>query len=224
MSAWRQVVALLWKEMRAEARTRETITPMLVFCLLVVTVFGFALGPGRDLNAAFPPGLLWVSFYFAGLLGSGRSFAGEKAADTLPGLMLAPGERTYIFLGKAGANFLFLLGVEMITAPLFFALLGMGAPASPARFVLVLVLGTLAFACVGTFMAALAVNMRAAEMLLPILVFPVMVPAVIATVEATRFLLEGSPGGGASWIRLLVAYDALFLALTTVLFDHVLEV
>lgn len=221
---WRQVGALIWKELRAEARTRESLTPMLVFAFVVVTVFGFGLRvTGVDLAPVFP-GLMWISFYFVGLLGLGRSFAGEKAQDTLAALRLVPADSSFVFLGKLLANLVFLGVVELVSLPLFFGFLGVPFTAPPLPFALTVVLGTVGFASVGTLLSALAAHTRAAEMLLPVLVFPVLIPAVIGAVEATASLLGmGDPSGWQRWLGLLVAYDVLFAALPLLLFDFLVE-
>jgi len=221
---WRQVTALLWKELRAEARTRETLTPMVIFALAVVTVFGFGLrATGADLGPVFP-GLLWVSFYFVGLLGLGRSFASERAQETLAGLLLVPADRSFIFVGKALANLVFLAVVEVISLPLFFGLLGVPFTAPFVPFCVTMVLGTAGFASIGTMLSALAAHTRAAEMLLPVLVFPILIPAVIGAVEATASLLgAGDPLAWKRWLGLLLAYDALFVALPLLLFDYLVE-
>lgn len=221
---WRQVGILVWKELRAEARTRESLTPMLVFAFVVVTVFGFGLGvTGVDLAPVFP-GLMWISFYFVGLLGLGRSFVGEKAQDTLAALRLVPADSSFVFLGKLVANLVFLGVVEMVSLPLFFGFLGVSFTARPLPFALTIVLGTVGFASVGTLLSALAAHTRAAEMLLPVLVFPVLIPAVIGAVEATASLLGmGDPSGWQRWLGLLVAYDVLFTALPLLLFDFLVE-
>ncbi|MDI6894467.1 MAG: heme exporter protein CcmB [Bacillota bacterium] len=221
---WQQVTALVWKELRAEVRTRETLTPMVVFALVVVTVFGFGLrATGADLEPVFP-GLLWISFYFVGLLGLGRSFSSERAQETLPGLLLVPADRSFIFVGKALANLVFLGVVELVSLPLFFGLLGVSFTAPFVPFCVTIILGTVGFASIGTLLSALAAHTRAAEMLLPVLVFPILIPAVIGAVEATASLLGvGDPLAWRRWLGLLLAYDALFVALPMVLFDYLVE-
>lgn len=221
---WSQVQVLVWKELRAEARTRETLTPMVIFSLVVVTVFGFGLrATGADLAPVFP-GLVWISFYFVGLLGLGRSFSSERALETLAGLLLVPADRSFIFVGKALANLVFLGAVELVSLPLFFGLLGVPFTAPPGPFLATLLLGTVGFAGVGTLLAALAAHTRAAEMLLPVLVFPVLIPAIIGAVEATASLLgAGDPAAWKRWLGLLAAYDVLFVALPLALFDYVVE-
>jgi len=220
----RQVAALVWKDFRAESRSRESLTPMLVFALVVTTVFGFGLrGAGVDLRPVFP-GLMWISLYFVGLFGLGRSFAAEKAQDTLAGLSLVPSASSFIFFGKLIANLLFLAVVEVVALPLMFGMLGVPFRANPGTFVAVVALGTVGFASVGTLMAALAANTRAGEMLLPILVFPVIVPSIIGAVEATSSLLGvGDPAAWSRWLGLLAAYDVLFVVVPWLVFDYLIE-
>lgn len=197
---------------------------MVVFALAVVTVFGFGLRvTGVDLAPVFP-GLLWTSFYFVGLLGLGRSFAGEKAQETLSGLLLIPANRSLLFVGKLLANLVFLGAVELVSLPLFFGLLGVPFTAPLLPFAATLVLGTAGFASVGTLLSALAAHTRAAEMLLPVLAFPLLIPALIGAVEATASLLGvGDPLGWKRWLGLLGAYDLLFLVLPLALFDYLVE-
>ncbi len=221
---WRHVAALVWKDLRAETRTRESLMPMLVFSFVVVTVFGFGLeAAGADLRHVFP-GLLWISIYFIGLLGLGRSFGAEKAQDTLAGLTLVPADHSYIFFGKLVANLVLLGVVEAISLPLFFGLLGVTFTAPVLPFLATVALGTVGFASVGTLLSALAANTRAGEMLLPVLVFPVLVPAIIGAVEATASLLGvADPSGWPRWLRLLAVYDVLFVAVPALLFEYLVE-
>ncbi len=220
----RQVGALVWKDLRGEARSRESLTPMLVFALVVTTVFGFGLsGAGVDLEPVFP-GLMWVSLYFVGLFGLGRSFAAEKAQDTLAGLRLVPSDSSFIFFGKLLSNLVFLAVVEVVAVPLMFGLLGVPFRANLGLFALAVLLGTVGFTSVGTLLSALAAHTRAGEMLLPILVFPVAVPAIIGAVEATASLLGvGDPGTWPRWLGLMAAYDALFIAVPWLVFDYLIE-
>ncbi len=219
-----QVAALVWKELRSEARTRESLTPMLVFAFVAVTVFGFGLkAVAPDLRRVFP-GLLWISTYFVGLLGLGRSFAAEKAQDTLAGLRLVPADASFVYVGKLLANLIFITVVEIVAIPVMFGMLGVPFTAPLGPFVLTVVLGTVGFAGVGTLLAALAVHTRAGEMLLPVLVFPVLVPAIIGAVEATASLLGlGDPSGWHRWLGLLAAYDVLFTLVPLLLFDYVMD-
>src|SRR4051794_31339811 len=171
------------KDIRTELRTKEIFSSMSVFSLLVVMVFVFAL-PGKLKEAGdVAPGLLWVAFTFAGVLGLNRSFISEKDRGSLEGLLLAPTERSAIYYGKALGNFTFIILVELLLAPIFSVLFNF----SVLRFELlpVLFLGTIGFAEIGTLFAAMAVNTRAREVLLPVLFFPVMLPVIIAASQST---------------------------------------
>lgn len=223
----RQVAALAAKDLRAEARSRENLVPMLVFALVVTAAFGFGLkGAAADLRPVFP-GLLWVSVYFVGLFGLGRSFASEKAQDTLSGLRLVPAEGSFVFVGKLLANLFFVGVVELVAVPLMFAMLGVGLGGglgSLASFVAVMVLGTVGFVSVGTLLAAMAAHTRAGEMLLPILVFPILVPSIVGSVGATSAILGlGDPASLPRWLGLLGAYDVLFVVVPWLVFDYLLE-
>lgn len=221
---WPQVSALLWKELRSESRTHDSFTPMLVFAFTVVTVFGFGLKlAGVSLRPVFP-GLIWISTYFIGFLGIGRSFAGEKAQDTLAGLRLVPADPSYIYVGKLLSNLLFLSALEAVSIPLQFALLGVEFTAPLLPFAGVVILGTTGFAAVGTLLSGLATHTRAGEILLPVLAFPVLIPAIIGAVQATASLLGlGNALDWPKWIGMLAAYDVLFVAVSLVLFDFIME-
>lgn len=221
---WGAAGALVWKDVRSEWRTRESLAPMLLFGFAVISVFGFGLGAaGGDLRPVLP-GLLWATVYFVGLLGLGRSFSAEATQDTLAGLRLAPADSYYIFAGKLVANLIFLLAVELVTTPLLFAMLEVPFTAPLGPLVLIMVLGTIGFAAVGTLLSALAAHTRAGEMLLPVLVFPVLVPAVIGAVGATASVLGvAAPDLWPRWLGLLVAYDVLFLSLPLLVFGELVE-
>ncbi len=220
----RKVGLIAFRELQAEARTKEAFVAMLVFALLVAVVFSFALNPGREAREEIFPGLLWVTFFFAGLLGLGRSFAGDRGFEPLGGLLLAPVDRAAIFFGKAAANLVLVGIVELAALPVFSAFFDIRLPLSDGRLWASLVLGTLGFILGGTFMAALAANARAAELLLPLLLFPVLVPVVIAAVQTTggvlaRALTEELAFG----YRILVVYTVVFLAAPWLLFEYLLE-
>jgi len=197
---------------------------MIIFALVVTTVLGFGCrGAGVDLGPVFP-GLMWVSIYFVGLFGLGRSFSAEKSQDTLAGLRLVPADASFIFLAKLAANLIFLGLVEVVAVPLMFVMLGVPFRAPLGPFAAVVVLGTVGFCSVGTLLAALAAHTRAGEMLLPLLVFPIIVPAVIGAVQATSALLGGAGAGGwTRWVGLLAAYDVLFVVVPWLVFEYIIE-
>ncbi len=217
----RQVRALLWKEMLVEFRSREVVLAGVVFALLVLVVFSFAFDLRVEDAPALAPGVLWVTFFFAGVLSLGRAFARERDRHTLDGILLAPMDRSALYLAKLMAMLLSMAVVEIITLPAFLALFNIRFD-FPALAVSV-VLGTLGFGIVGTLFAAMVAHTRAREAMLPLLLFPVQTPLILATVKSTgaAVLQPGTtPGDVANWIGLLLAFDGLFLGLSVVLFDY----
>lgn len=216
--AWR----IFLKDIRTELRTKEIFSSMAVFSLLVVMVFVFAL-PGKLKEAGdVAPGLLWVAFTFAGVLGLNRSFINEKDRGSLEGLLLAPAERSAIYYGKALGNFTFIIVVELLLAPVFSLLFNFSV--LRVELLPVLLLGTVGFAEIGTLFAAMAVNTRAREVLLPVLFFPIMLPVIIAASQSTAAILSNRPFeeiGNA--LGLMFFFDLIFGVVPAMLFELVLE-
>jgi heme exporter protein B len=222
MSYLRKVLAIVWKDVRAELRTKDILSSMLVFAGLSVLIFQFAFDLRADNVRLVLPGVLWIAITFAGVLGLNRSFILEQDRGSLEGLLLAPVDRSAIYFGKLIGNLLFIFIVELLLLPLMTVLFNVWL-LSPAL-ILVLVLGTLGYAAVGTLFAALSINTRAREVMLPILLFPVMIPVFVAGVQAVSRLLDGdSLADIMRWVQLLVAYDAIFIAAAMLLFDYVVE-
>jgi heme exporter protein B len=222
MSFLRQIAAIIRKDIIAELRTKEMFSSMFVFALLAVVVFNFAFELRVADAATIAPGVLWVSVTFAGMLGLNRSFVLEKDRGCLDGLLLAPLDRSAIYFGKMLGNFLFITVVEAIILPIFSALFNVNL--IQAWILIVLLLGTLGFSGVGTLFSAMAVHTRAREVLLPVLLFPVVVPALIAAVKLTAGLLDGQAlADMANWMQLLVAFDVILIAVSYMTFDYVVE-
>jgi heme exporter protein B len=222
MSLLRKIIAVMRKDVIIELRTKEMFSSMLVFSLIAVFIFSVAL----DLAAASPidttPGLLWVTIAFAGTLGLNRSLAQERENNCMDGLLLAPMDRSAIFFGKALGNFVFMTVVEIIVVPVFAVLFNV--PLLRGSVWLVIVLGTLGYAAVGTLFSTMAVNTRAREVMLPILLLPVSIPVFIPAVNATGAFLAGDAlSEVAGWLRLLLAYDAIIIAVSFMTFDFVVE-
>jgi heme exporter protein B len=220
-----QLRALIWKELLVELRARETIMAGAVFALLVLVVFSFAFDLRVENTAAVAPGVLWVTVTFAGVLSLGRSFARERDRRTLDGLLLAPVDRSALYLAKVFANLVSMLGVEVIAVPAFIALFNV--PVDMGRLVLTLLLGTLGLAGVGTLFSAVAAHTRAREILLPLLLFPIQVPVILATVKSTGGAIHvpgiDQPADVGNWLGLLIGFDVLFLALSVLLFEYAIE-
>jgi heme exporter protein B len=217
-----KVLAIVDKDIAAELHTKEMISAMLVFAALAMLIFSFALDLRGEVAEAAAPGVLWTTIAFAGTLGLSRSMAREEQNGCIDGLLLAPVDRTAIFFGKAIGNLLFTGVVEAALLPLFSVLFDV-ALIRP-RILLILALGTLGYAAVGTLLAAIAVNTRAREVMLPVLLLPLAVPVLIGAVQATRGILEGASlaqvGG---WIRILVVYDLTIIAVSLLTFGYVVE-
>lgn len=222
MRALRQLGAIVWKDISAELRTKEMFSSMFVFVFLALVVFNFAFELRVDNVREVAPGVLWVAFSFAGVLGLNRSFILEKDRGCLEGLLLSPLDRSLVYFAKVLSNLLFMLLVEALALPIFSALFNL----SLLRLDLgvVVLLGTLGFAGVGTLFSAMVVNTRAREVLLPVLLFPIITPVLIASVKLTGGLLDGEPlVTMGNWLRLLGGFDVIFLAVSYVTFDYVVE-
>lgn len=218
-----KVGAIVWKDVVAELRTKEAFTAMLVFAVLVVLIFNFAFDlrpPEERLQNA--PGLLWVAFTFAGVLGLNRTFALEKDRGSLEGLMLAPVDRSAIYVGKVISTFLFMTLVEVVTLPIF-SILNNVSVLLPSL-IPVIILGTFGFVIVGTLLAAMTVNTRSREVMLPILLFPMLVPIIISAVRATGAVLQGKSLSTVSdWMVMLVSFDVIFFVVCFLVFEYVVE-
>lgn len=222
MKTLRQIGAIVAKDIAAEVHTREIFNAMFVFAVLAMLIFSVALDLRGTTARATAPGVLWTTIAFAGNLGLSRSMTHEQQTGGLEGLRLAPIDRTAIFFGKALGNLLLMLLVELILLPLGTALLNVSLLRPPV--LLVMLLGTVGYAAVGTLLAAIAVNTRAREVMLPILLLPLAVPLLIAAVQATGGLLEGLALADVNaWIRILVVYDLVILAVAVLTFEYAIE-
>ena len=221
MAFARKVWAIVQKDLATEMRSREMISPMLVFALIVVFVFNFSFELRVDMVKQVAPGVLWVTISFAGMLGLGRSFIQERDQGCLDGLLLSPVDRSAIYLGKMLGNLLFISMIEVVIVPLFLVLFNL--PFEPMLLPVVF-MGTLGFAAVGTLFSAMSVQARAREVMLPILLFPIVIPVLIAAVKMTGGLVDGQPWAElARWFRLLVGFDLIFVTVSYVTFDFVVE-
>jgi heme ABC exporter ATP-binding subunit CcmA/heme exporter protein CcmB len=219
---FRQVWAIVAKDIAAELHTREIFSAMFVFAVLALLIFSFALDLRGSLAQAAAPGVLWATIAFAGTLGLSRSMAREQQTGGIEGLLLAPVDRAALFLGKALGNLVLMLAVELVLVPL--ATVMFDVAFLRGGVLLTLLLGTVAYAAVGTLLAAIAVNTRAREVMLPILLLPLLTPLLIAAVKATGALIEGATWaeiGG--WEQILVVYNLLIVAVALLTFGYVIE-
>ena len=216
------MLAILRKDLILELRTKDILVSMLLFGLLVIVVFNFAIDPTPRIVAMVAPGILWVSFTFGGVLGLNRSFGLEKDRGNLHGLMLAPVGRDTLYFGKMLGNFLFMLIVEAIVYPAFAVMFNL--PLLIPGLIPVALLATLAISAVGTVFSAMAVNTRSREVMLPALFFPVIVPVIIGAVEATGMLVGVEDDADLMrWATFLAVFDAVFLVVCPAVFGMILE-
>ena len=223
MALVRNTLAIAWKDVRLELRSRDTIVSALIFGLIVVVVFNFGLNRTPGSLAPAAPGLLWVAYGFVGVLAMNRAFARELDQGALDGLLAAPVSRDAVFLGKMLGTLAFMLVIEVVLLPVFAVMLDL--PTLSVTLGLIILLATVGFATVGTFFAAIAAQTRSREILLPVLFFPVIVPVIIAAVEATALVLNGGSmlPVWTRWVPLLVVFDALFLVICPWVFGYVFE-
>jgi heme exporter protein B len=218
----RSMAAIVWKDLAAELRSREVLSAMLVFALLVILIFNFALELDVKARSTVTAGVLWATFAFAGTLGLNRSMAMEKDRGCLDGLLLAPVDRSAIYFGKAIGNLIFMLIVEAIVLPVYSVLYSTNLM-NPGL-LLVILLGSVGYVAVGTLLSSMAVQTRTRDVLLPILLFPLVIPVLIAAVKAsTGFLTASEIVDIRPWINLLVVYDVVFIAVAFMVFDFIVE-
>ena len=219
----RPVYLLTWKDVLLELRSKEVVISSLVFAVLVMVVFNFALDVTPETVDILAPGILWVAFAFAGVLAMSRTFVREKDKGSLEGLLLCPVSRDSVYFGKMLALFIFMLAVEALLLPVFAVLFDFSA--FSATLIGVILLATLGFATVGTLFSAIAVNTRSREIMLPILFFPVVAPVIIGAVEVSTGAIGSSANviGVGRWLQLIAVFDAVFLVLCPWAFGLVME-
>lgn len=218
-----RVLAIAWKDLTTERRSKAGFNGVVFMAAITLLMFGFALGPDPAPLRAAAAGLLWLTVLLSGVLAFNRSYELEIEAGALDALLLYPGGRWPIFAGKLVANLTFVLLVEAITVPLAAVLYDLPLLTPLSGLIGVFFLGTLGFVTLGTYYAAMASRVRAREVLLPLLLFPMLVPLLVAAVGATKAVMAGDPMGyGAAWVKLLAGFDIVFLAATFMTFDYVI--
>ena len=219
-----RALALAWKDLITERRTKAHFNAVVFLAALILLLFGFALGPDTNALRAAAAGVLWLTVLFSGVLSFNRSYQLELEGGAIDALLLYPGSRKAIFLGKFLANLAFVLLVEAVVVPMAAILYDLPILGALPRLSLVLLLGTIGFVTLGTFYAAMASRVRAREVLLPLLLFPMLIPVLVAAVEATTAILAGDPmGDSGAWIRLLVVFDVIFFLASRFAFEYVIE-
>jgi heme exporter protein B len=219
-----RVAAVAWKDLTTERRSKANFNAVLFLAALMLLMFGFALGPDAASLRATAAGIVWLTILFSGNLAFHRSYQVELEGGALETLLLYPGARSSIFLGKLLANLVFVLLVLLALIPIAVILYDLSIGRTAPLLFLVIFLGTFGFVTLGTFYGSMASRSRAREVILPLLLFPMLVPVLVASVEATGALLQGDPMGEAGrWIRLLLAFDVIFLGASILAFGAVIE-
>ena len=217
--------AILRKDLVIEWRTKESVPAMVLFSITVYVLFH--VGLDRDsLDGELASGVLWVTLLLAAVIGVSRLFAAEREQGGIDGLLLAPVDRTSLFVAKAAALFLFLTAVELVAVPAFaLLLLGPGLGGAMPELLVILALGNLGMAAVGALVAALAAETRARELIVPLLLLPLLVPLLIACAQATEPFMrqDAGPEDLGRWLGLLSLYDVVFVLLSVAVFDVLLE-
>jgi heme exporter protein B len=220
----RATLALAGKDIRAELRSRTALISALVFAALVLVVFNFARDPTAVPAITLAPSVLWVTFALAALVAMNRAFTVERENSAFDGLLLAPVPREALFLGKLLANLAFVAAVELVTLPLFILFFNVDLGRRLPAIMLVVALATVGYVTVGTIFSAMAVRTRFAELMLPVLLLPFMVPPLIGAVQVTSRLLADRPLSEIwGWLRLLVLYDVVFVIICTLAFSVVVD-
>jgi heme exporter protein B len=222
MNYFGHVLCHLRKDLQLEWRSRDSVNGMLFFALLVVVVFSLAFDPTAAMSRQIAGGILWVAILFASVTALNQAWTREQRNRVLDAQRMSPAPPSALFLGKALANLLFVAIVEAVLAPLFIVFYNLHALGQGWLLALVMPLGTWALVCNGTFFAALGLRTRNRELLLPLILFPISIPALLGMMEATTAILTGESDPGL-WIRLLVAYNIIFTLVCLLLFETVVS-
>jgi heme exporter protein B len=215
---------ILWKDLVLELRRRESLLTMFFFGTLLLFVFHFSFDLVPERVSDMAPGLLWLAFLFTGTLGLGQLFGAERENQCLDALLISPLDRGALFLAKVCFNFILMLLVEIVIIPLFWILFNLQTWNLLPRIFLISLLGTVGFCVLGTIMAAIILRARARELLLPLVLFPLMIPVILATIQCLGAVLRaGEVGDALPWLRLLIGFDVIFLTLGVLVFDWVIE-
>lgn len=217
---------LAWKDLLMEFRTKQMLNSMVIFSLLIIVIFNYSFS-----NILFnikiediAPGILWIAFTFAGMLGLSRSFSSEKEEGCLDGLRLCPVDPSTIYLGKVVSNLVIMFMIEAIIVPLFIVLFNFSDIKGLAGLIVIILFGTIGFILVGTLFSALTVNMRTREILLPVILFPIIIPLIMSAVMATQKVLStGDLFTAIDEIKLLIVYDLVFFIVAQLVFEYVIE-
>ena len=219
-----QIAAIVWKDFVTELKTRELLSAMFIFALLVILIFIFSINLSIVKASEVGPGILWVAFLFAGTIGLNRSFMLEKENGCLMGLMLVPADRTAIYFGKLISNLIFLSIMELFILPLFMIFFNIDLLSHLGPLLVVVFLGTLGFCALGTLLSSLSANLKTREIMLPILLYPLLIPIIIGVVRMTGQILDGTElADMMKWVGLTASFDIIYIGVSIMTIDHILE-
>ncbi len=219
-----KVWAIVKKDIITELRTKELFSSMLLFALLIIVVFNFAFGFSVEVLNLAAPAMLWIAFTFSGILGLSRSFALEKEGNAITGMLLTPTDRSIIYAGKMISNTLFVFIVGILTVLMFILFFNYAFTATLIPLIPIILLGSVGFVSVGTLFSAMAINTKLREVLLPILLFPIIIPVIVSAVKLSGAVLDGnSIYTAASSLKLLVSFDIIFVTACAVTFEYVID-
>jgi heme exporter protein B len=220
-----QVFLLLRKDLLLELRRRESLLTMFFFGTLLLFVFHFSFDLTPERVAEMAPALLWLAFLFTGTLGLAQLFEAERGNHCLDALLLSPMDRGALFLAKTAFNLVLMVLVEIVVIPLFWILFNLRSWDVVPKLFLVTLLGTVGFCVLGTLLSAVTLKARARELLLPLVLFPLMIPVILGTIRCMETILRaGELGDALPWLRLLIGFDVIFLTVGVLIFDWVIEV
>ena len=224
MSEFRYIIAIAQKDFLQEIRSKAVTVATLFFSAIVVVILAFAIGPNPTFLNNAAPGIMWVALAFAGIISSAQSYQAELEEGAFDQLLLYPIPRASIYLGKLLSNWLFMMLLGIIILPIIIFLLKEGSVKGWPWLLLIIFLGTLGFSLIATFYGALTANLRARESLLPVLMFPVVVPVILAAVKASGEVMNvGDFGLALDWLRLLMGFDLIYLVVCTWMFGFLVE-
>ncbi len=219
-----KILAFLIKDIKNEYRTKELFSSMFTFSLLIIVIFNFSFNISRELVEKAIPSFMWISFLFAGVLGLSRSFGIEKENNAIKGTLLTPTSRSLLFLSKFLSNFIFLLMLEIILLPMFIVFFNYDLKGNLPDLMFIIIAGTCGFVSVGTLFSAMAINTRLREVILPILLFPIILPLLINAVRVTQSVLNGKSLEKVWYsIELVIAFDIIFLLVSALVYEYAVE-
>jgi len=217
-------LALLSKDVKLELRSKEFLGVTFMFALLVIIIFNFAFTLTPQNRPELSAGILWIAFLFSGTLGLGRSFQVEKENEAFQALLLTPVDRMVIYWAKLAGNLIFLTAIQAVIIPIFILLYNLNVMEQFFKMSAVLLLGDFGFMTLGTILSAISVNLRARELLMPVLLLPLLVPLIIFAVSATSILIQhGSMDVYNSRVHLLIAFDVIFFVVSSLTFEYIVD-